>query len=278
MGFSMHFVVSGEGEAVVLIHGLFGDLDNLKSLCQELEKTHQVIRIDVPNHGISEHWQKMDYPLLAEALIQVLDTLGLAQAHLVGHSMGGKIAMATGLLYPDRITSIVAADISPVAYPPRHQTVFAGLNSLDLSNSNRTSALAHLVQAGIDSATAQFLLKNLKRSDTGFAWKMNLVGLQACYDTLIGWDIGWNSTFHTGLEAHLEADAKKSRAPAYTKPCYMIRGGESDYVTADHREAILAQFPKVQAKTINGAGHWLHAQKPEIFNRLVADFIRNQSV
>jgi esterase len=278
MGFSMHFVVSGEGEAVVLIHGLFGDLDNLKSLGAELEKTHQVIRIDVPNHGISEHWQKMDYPLLAEALIQVLDTLGLAQAHLVGHSMGGKIAMATGLLYPDRITSIVAADISPVAYPPRHQSVFAGLNSLDLSNTNRTSALAHLIQAGIDSATAQFLLKNLKRSDTGFAWKMNLVGLQACYDTLIGWDIGWNSALHTGFEADLEADPEESRAPAYTKPCYMIRGGESDYVTADHREAILAQFPKVQAKTINGAGHWLHAQKPEIFNRLVADFIRNQSV
>jgi esterase len=278
MGFSMHFVVSGEGEAVVLIHGLFGDLDNLKSLCQELENTHQVIRIDVPNHGLSEHWPSMDYPLLAEAIIQMLDTLGLAQAHLVGHSMGGKIAMATGLLYPDRITSIVAADISPVAYPPRHQSVFAGLNSLDLSNTNRNSALAHLIQAGIDSATAQFLLKNLKRSDTGFAWKMNLVGLQACYDTLIGWDIGWNSTFHTGFEADLEADPEESRAPPYTNPCYMIRGGDSDYVSLDHREAILAQFPKVQAKTINGAGHWLHAQKPEIFNRLVADFIRNQSV
>jgi esterase len=282
MGFSMHFVVSGEGEAVVLIHGLFGDLDNLKSLGAELEKTHQVIRIDVPNHGLSEHWQNMDYPLLAEALMQMLDTLGLEEAHLVGHSMGGKIAMATGLLYPDRITSIVAADISPVAYPPRHQSVFAGLNSLDLSNTNRNSALAHLVQTGIDGATAQFLLKNLKRSDTGFAWKMNLAGLQECYEHIIGWDLGgdisWNSAFNADLEAHLEADTKKSRAPVYTKPCYMIRGGESDYVTADHREAILAQFPKVQAKTINGTGHWLHAQKPEIFNRLVADFIRNQAV
>lgn len=265
MGFSMHFVVSGEGEAVVLIHGLFGDLDNLKSLGAELEKTHQVIRIDVPNHGLSEHWQNMDYPLLAEALMQMLDTLGLEEAHLVGHSMGGKIAMATGLLYPDRITSIVAADISPVAYPPRHQSVFAGLNSLDLSNTNRNSALAHLVQAGIDGATAQFLLKNLKRSDTGFAWKMNLTGLQECYEHIIGWDLP-------------APHYSQPYSQPYTKPCYMIRGGESDYVTADHREAILAQFPKVQAKTINGTGHWLHAQKPEIFNRLVADFIRNQAV
>ncbi|WP_445946305.1 alpha/beta fold hydrolase [Shewanella sp.] len=252
----MHFVVSGEGQAVVLIHGLFGDLDNLKSLSAELEKTHQVIRVDVPNHGLSEHWQQMDYPLLAEAIIQLLDTLGLASAHLVGHSMGGKIAMATALLYPQRIDSIVAADIAPVAYPPRHQAVFAGLTSLDLANTNRNQALNHLTQAGIDTGTAQFLLKSLRRAETGFSWKMNLDGLIRCYDKLIGWSI---------------------TAKPYTKPCYMIRGGDSDYVTAEHKDAIMAQFPQVQAKTINGTGHWLHAQKPEIFNRLVADFIRAQT-
>lgn len=252
----MHFVVSGEGQPVVLIHGLFGDLDNLKSLGNELEKSHKVIRLDVPNHGLSEHWPQMDYPQLAAAIMQLLDSLGLSSAHLVGHSMGGKIAMATALLYPERIDSVVAADIAPAAYPPRHQAVFAGLNSLDLVNTNRAAALTHLTQAGIDNATAQFLLKSLRRADKGFSWKMNLEGLQACYHKIIGWDLV---------------------APPYTKPSFLIRGGESDYVTAEHRESILAQFPKVQAKTINGTGHWLHAQKPEIFNRLVAEFIRAQS-
>ncbi|ABE55270.1 alpha/beta hydrolase fold [Shewanella denitrificans OS217] len=251
----MHFVVSGEGQAVVLIHGLFGDLDNLKSLSHELEKTHQVIRVDVPNHGLSEHWQQMDYPLLAEAVIQLLDTLDLSSAHLVGHSMGGKIAMATALLYPERIDSVVAADIAPAAYPPRHQTVFAGLNSLDLVNTTRNSALVHLTEAGIDNATAQFLLKSLRRAEVGFGWKMNLEGLIASYDKLIAWDID---------------------AAPYTKAAFIIRGGDSDYVGAEHKQGILAQFPKVQAKTINGAGHWLHAQKPEIFNRLVAEFVGEQ--
>ena len=84
----MHFVSSGQGEAVLLIHGLFGNLDNLKNLGSVLEQQHQVIRVDVPNHGLSEHWDQMDYPQLADAMIDVLDELHLTQAHVVGHSMG----------------------------------------------------------------------------------------------------------------------------------------------------------------------------------------------
>ncbi|EGM69947.1 esterase ybfF [Shewanella sp. HN-41] len=114
----MNFVTSGQGEAVLLIHGLFGNLDNLKSLGQVLEANHQVIRIDVPNHGLSEHWTQMDYPSLAKAMVALLDKLKLERVHIVGHSMGGKIAMATALAYPERIISLVAADIAPVAYQP----------------------------------------------------------------------------------------------------------------------------------------------------------------
>lgn len=267
---AIHYQTRGQGPDVVLVHGLFGDLDNLKSLAQALEANFRVTRIDVPNHGQSPHWEHMDYPRLAGALVSLLDSLGIAKAHLVGHSMGGKIVLATALLFPERVASVVAADIAPVAYHPRHQTVFNALISLPLDGSvDRKGALTHMLAKGVDEGTAQFLLKSLRRveataglgSDPGsetsakvnqFAWRMNLDGLIAAYDELIGWPI----------------EGKR-----YLGDTLFIRGDESDYVTAAHKEAILAQFPAVQLKSIGGAGHWLHAQKPAIFNRLVQNFL-----
>jgi len=252
----MHFISSGQGSTVILIHGLFGNSDNLKTLGRTLEANHRVIRIDVPNHGLSAHWESMDYPTLANAVIELMDRLSIPQAHLVGHSMGGKIAMAAALNYPVRIQSVIAADIAPVSYQSRHDAVFAALDSIELNQvKNRGQALDQLLNAGIDEGTAQFLLKNLSKTDTGFQWKMNLTGLKTCYTKLIGW--------YNDRAAPLQ----------YTGACLFIRGGESDYVTSEHKQAILAQFPHVQAKTIEGTGHWLHAQKPSIFNRIVGDFI-----
>lgn len=258
----MNFVSTGQGPAVLLIHGLFGNLDNLKGLGQVLENQYQVIRADMPNHGLSEHWDQMDYPRLATAMISLLDELAIERAHIVGHSMGGKIAMATALAFPARIISMVAADIAPVAYEPRHDTVFAALESLPLEgHTDRRFALNHLIDNGIDEATAQFLLKNLQRTDTGFRWKMNLSGLKACYPNIIGWQ---NQT--------------PNPVQSYAGPSLFIRGGDSNYVTSEHRSAIMAQFPAAQAKTLEGCGHWLHAQKTVIFNRIVSEFIDKHSM
>ncbi|AQS35977.1 putative hydrolase or acyltransferase of alpha/beta superfamily [Shewanella psychrophila] len=254
----MHYISSGQGSAVILIHGLFGNLDNLKGLGRNLEERHRVVRIDVPNHGLSPHWQKMDYPLLAQAVIELMDSLQIEAAHILGHSMGGKVAMATALSYPNRVTSLIAADIAPVSYEERHEKVFSGLENIDLIGlKSRSDALKQLLTAGLDEGTAQFLLKNLSRTDEGFNWKMNLAGLKSCYKDLIAW--------HNDIEA----DAFLQ----YRKPTLFIRAGDSDYVTAEHRQAIISQFPQVQAKTIEGTGHWLHAQKPAIFNRIVIDFL-----
>ncbi|MGL5046347.1 MAG: alpha/beta fold hydrolase [Shewanella sp.] len=253
----MNVVSTGQGPAVLLIHGLFGNLDNLKGLGQVLEKQYQVIRVDVPNHGLSEHWDHMDYPRLASAMISLLDELAIDRAHIVGHSMGGKIAMATALAWPERIISMVAADIAPVAYEAKHDGVFTALASLPLEgHTERRFALNHLIDHGIDEGTAQFLLKNLQRTDTGFRWKLNLNGLKACYPNIIAW---YNQA--------------PNPVQSYAGPSLFIRGGDSNYVTVEHRSAIMGQFPAAQAKTLEGCGHWLHAQKPVIFNRIVSEFI-----
>ncbi|GIU47431.1 esterase [Shewanella sairae] len=249
----MHYNISGQGPAVILIHGLFGDLDNLKALGKELEQNFTVVRVDVLNHGLSPKVATMDYISLAQSVVQLMDKLGFPDASLIGHSMGGKIAMATALLYPSKVNKLVVADIAPVTYPSRHDKVFSALESMPLTElKDRRQALTHMKAHDIDDGTAQFLLKSLTRTEHGFGWKMNLAGLKQSYPDIIAWP-----TFDK----------------TYTGPCLFVRGGDSDYVVADYRQCIVEQFPNVKAKTIEGTGHWLHAQKASIFNRIVKDFI-----
>ncbi|MFT5789032.1 MAG: esterase [Shewanella sp.] len=249
----MHYTTNGSGPVVILIHGLFGDLDNLKALGKALEDSFTVVRVDVANHGNSEHVSSMSYLSLADDVKQLLSALNISEAILVGHSMGGKIAMATALTYPECVTKLVVADIAPVAYNSRHDKVFNALETMPLTEINdRRDALTHMHSLDIDEGTAQFLLKSLKRTDNGFEWKMNLAGLKQSYNDIISWP---------------------SFTTQYTGPCLFIRGGDSDYVTSAHRSAIIEQFPAVKAKTIEGTGHWLHAQKSNIFNRIVKDFL-----
>lgn len=249
----MHYTTNGNGPVVILIHGLFGDLDNLKALGRSLEDSFTVVRVDVANHGNSQHVSSMSYQSLAEDIKQLIENLNISSAILVGHSMGGKIAMATALSYPDLVSKLVVADIAPVTYNSRHDKVFAALESMPLSQiKDRRDALKHMREHDIDEGTAQFLLKSLVRSESGFKWKMNLTGLKQSYNDIISWP-----TFKT----------------PYQGDCLFIRGGDSDYVTATHRHAIIDQFPAVKAKTIEGTGHWLHAQKASVFNRIVKEFI-----
>ncbi|MCH1920430.1 alpha/beta fold hydrolase [Shewanella sp. A3A] len=256
----VHFIDTGAGFPVVLIHGLFGDCDNLKGLGRELESRYRTIRVDCPNHGQSPQISPMTYPAMAAEIIATLDSLAIDSFYVVGHSMGGKIAMTLALNYPERVKALVAADIAPVSYPPHHDKVFAGLTSMPADIKDRRAALAHLLSHDIDEATAQFLLKSLRRGDAGFGWKFNLAELINSYDHIVGW-------FNT--------DA--STAKAYQGPALFVRGGDSNYVLAEYTAEVKRQFPQVSAKTIQGTGHWLHAQKPAVFNRIVSEFIGNCS-
>ncbi|WP_333608202.1 alpha/beta fold hydrolase [Arsukibacterium sp.] len=257
----LHSQCSGQGPDLVLIHGLFGSYENLGVIARALSDAFRIINIDVRNHGRSDHSEHMNYALMATDVADTLDALGVSQCAMLGHSMGGKLAMAFALRYPERVTKLILADIAPVAYPPRHNAVFAGLQQVQLASiTSRSDAdkqlAAHINEPGV----RQFLLKSLDKTEQGFAWRFNLAALKANYPALIGDELS-NSVEHSNTPAQ------------FNGPTLFIKGGDSDYILTEHRPAIMARFPNAQAKIIQGTGHWLHAEKPAAFSKLVRDFL-----
>ncbi|MFQ2193578.1 alpha/beta fold hydrolase [Aeromonas jandaei] len=250
----MNFKEQGQGPAVILIHGLFGSLDNLGLLARALGEHYRVISVDLRNHGTSFRSDDMSYPAQAADILALMDHLGLDQAAIVGHSMGGKVGMQLAKLAPARVSRLVVADMAPVAYPhSRHQNVFAGLNAtlatLPQSRSDAERILAeHIEIAGV----RQFLLKSFAKGDDGWQWRFNVPALEQNYANIMGWP----------EDEH-----------CFEGPVLFIKGGDSDYMQPQYSEAALAQFPAAKVRVIAGTGHWLHAEKPMLFNKLVVDFL-----
>ncbi len=237
---------------LVLIHGLFGSLENLNVLARGLKDDFHIINIDVINHGKSAHRSQIDYPSMAQDVIDTLDDLHIKTAIFVGHSMGGKIAMQLALSNPQLVDKLVVLDIAPVTYNPRHQDVFAGLNAVDLNKiTSRNDADKHMAPHINEIGVRQFLLKSLVKLDMHFAWRFNLRDLIASYSSIL---------------------ATPEGSP-YNGPTLFIKGGNSDYITQNHRSDILALFPQSRAKVIAGAGHWLHAEKPVAIIKSINDFV-----
>ena len=250
----LNFKEQGQGPAVVLIHGLFGSLDNLGLLARTLSEHYRVISVDLRNHGASFHSDEMSYPQQAADVLALLDALALDQVSLVGHSMGGKVAMQLAKQAPARVARLVVADIAPVAYPhSRHQNVFAGLNAtlkqLVQSRSEAEAILAeHIEIAGV----RQFLLKSFAKGESGWGWRFNVAALERNYANIMGWP---------------------DNQHRFEGPTLLIKGGDSDYMQPQYTDTVMAQFPAAKARVIAGTGHWLHAEKPVLFNKLVVDFL-----
>lgn len=246
----------GEGRAVILIHGLFGASDNLGNLARSLESDFRVISLDLRNHGRSPWAEGMAFPELAADVFETLDSLGVYACDLVGHSLGGKVAMACALSGSAKVEvgKVVAADIAPVAYGGgRHDTVFAALEAVPLESiASRSDALTVLRQHLVEPGVAEFLAKNLQRDGDGFRWRMNLQGLRRDYDQVI-----------QALEGHFDGEI------------LFIKGSHSDYILHEHEAAIRERFANPQFRMIQGTGHWLHAEKPAAFNRLVHQFLKS---
>lgn len=244
-------------EPVVLLHGLFGKQDNLGLLKQALQLQRPVITVDLRNHGLSEWHAEMNYQVMSDDILNLLSKLNQPKVHLLGHSMGGKVAMAVALQAPDRVASLSVADIAPVTYKEsRHTNVFKALNAVaNAQVSSRKEAELLMSDYLTEPSVRQFLLKSFSNEQPTH-WQFNLHILQQHYADIMGWPF---ATQH------------------YSGPVLFIKGGASDYLQAEHQPAITQHFPNASAKIIPGCGHWLHAEKPLLFNGIVERFLQQSN-
>jgi esterase len=245
---------TGEGTAVVLLHGLFGAGANLGALARALQAAFTVYSVDLPSHGRSGWLATPSLPTMADSVQHWMASEGLSAAHFVGHSLGGKVAMQLALQSPSRVASLIVADIAPVRYSPSHEPVFAALEAVVASpcNSREEAATRMAVHLAEDSVI-QFLLSSLQRDARGvYHWRFDLSGLRSNYPALL--------------------DAPQG-GRTYGGPVLFIKGGASDYIAEQHRPAIQALFPTATVKVMPDCGHWLHAEKPQLFNGIVERFL-----
>ncbi len=253
---TLHYKKVGEGQqSLVILHGLMGTLDNWVTLAgQFAEWGLSVYLVDQRNHGRSPHSDEWNYEVMASDLAEFIETHQLENPIVLGHSMGGKTVMRFASEHADKLSKLIVADIAPKYYAPHHQRILEGLNAIDPSLlKSRGEADKELASYISEMGVRQFLLKNLYRNeDKEFAWRMNL------------------PVITENIEIVGEA---LPEAYGYEGPTLFVRGERSDYILDADWLAIERQFPKATLATVNGAGHWLHAEKPVEFMEAVKGFI-----
>lgn len=251
----LNYKVFGSGQPVVILHGLFGMLDNLQVLARKLEQAgYMVYLVDQRDHGRSPHTDIFNYNVLAEDLNQFLEAHWLHQTIIIGHSMGGKTAMQFASHYTSDIQKLIIVDIGPKGYHGGHEVVFDALLAVDLNKlSSRQDAEDILMKKLGDYGTVQFLMKNLSRKkDGGFEWKMNLPLLYHSYKNIL---------------APIEMDHPVDIDSLF------IQGERSGYILEEDKKEILNKFPNAKFELIRDAGHWVHVDAPEALFKSVLEFI-----
>lgn len=248
---------------IVILHGLFGSGDNWQSQARALshrdatDRAREVLVPDLPNHGDSEHTDRFTYREIAVMLWDALDQIGIhtvtRTVELLGHSMGGKVAMAMALDRPERVSRLVVVDIAPQVYAPRHHAILEGMRAVAAAGTeSRGEAERMLAETIPEKPVRLFLLKSLVPDDDGtvYRWKLNLEGIIANYDAISDWP------YEHGQ---------------YTGPTLFIRGERSPYIDENATARITAFFPHAVITTIAGAGHWVHAEQRDTFLSVVRE-------
>jgi len=243
----------GEGEPLIILHGLFGQSDNLTTVAKALGVDFHVYVMDQRNHGQSGHDDTFNYKSMVDDLAETLNALKLEKIHLLGHSMGGKTAMLFTVNYPERILSLSVADIGPRYYSQHHQEIIDGLNSLKLDElESRSDAESKLLKYIPEIGTRQFLLKNLYRNESQkFAWRFNL----------------------PVISREIENVGEEIINEPVSIPTLFYSGSNSSYIKEADHEKIKSIFPLAEFKVMKDAGHWLHAENPEEFVKTIRGFI-----
>ena len=241
--------VQGDGETLLIAHGLFGSARNWGVVAKRLADARRVVTVDMRNHGASPWSDAAGYPGMASDLGAAVGRHG-GTADLLGHSMGGKAAMQLALTRPEAVRRLIVADIAPVAYDHSQSHLIAAMRVIGTEFASRADADAalsvHVPEAGVRA----FLLQSLDLREG--RWRLNLDALEAHMDAITGWP---------GTDG------------IYEGPALFLSGAASDYVRREHRAGILAQFPKARFAKIPGAGHWLHAERPREFEAAVRTFL-----
>ena len=243
------------GQNLLILHGLFGMLDNWHSLAIQFSKYYTVYSIDLRNHGKSPNSDEFSYPILAQDIYDFLNQQAIEKSHLLGHSMGGKAVMEFSFNHPEYIDKLIVADISPRAYPPHHDEVFDAIKSIDLKTiTRRGDAEKILLDNKLDMGTTQFILKNLSNDGQGYHWKFNFDSLFKNYPLITG-----------GVDPN----------GYYGGQTLFLKGANSRYINIEKDEELInRQFPMNEIIEIPNAGHWLHADQPQLFFEAVVDWVR----
>lgn len=246
----------GQGQPLVVLHGLFGSADNWRGLARRWSDDFGVWCLDLRNHGRSFHALRMDYTQQAEDLLYWMDGEGLDQVNLLGHSMGGKVAMEFALRYPDRVAKLILADIAPVGYDHSHSQIIEGLLALHAKEPwhERREADRLLAEYVDDVQIRLFLLTNLIRTEDGLRLRVGIEEIRRDYAAII------------------DAPPAMAEEKTFVGPCLAIRGRQSDYVADELLPEFKRGFPQLQLQELD-AGHWLHAEQADAFSDLVSDFI-----
>jgi esterase len=253
----LHSRILGKGKPLLILHGFLGMLDNWKTLgSRYAEEALEVHLIDQRNHGNSFWSDEFDYDAMASDLRDYMEQNAIEAATILGHSMGGKTAMRFACTWPGRVRKLLVADIGPQFYPPHHDDLLDALYTLPLSQlQSRSEAETALAQKIPDAVTRQFLLKNLYWKEKGvLAFRCNLEVLR---------------------DKSAEVGEGLGAFAIYKGPSLFIRGGDSDYISLSDKDSLLRHFPSANVETIAGAGHWLHAEKPEQFFNISTAFINS---
>lgn len=250
----LHYKEYGSGKPLIILHGFLGSLDNWHTLATRFGKSFRVYAIDQRNHGKTRHSTEHSIALMVADLLEFVKEHKLSSISIIGHSMGGKVAMQFALDNPALVENLIVVDIAPKQYEAGHEDVFKALFAVKLNQiTSRKDAEDAMLPYLPDFGTRQFLLKNLERKmDGSFQWKMNISVLHENYE-----DMGH------------EIICKQ----AFLGRTLFIKGEKSDYILKSDETAIKTLFPNSTLVTIAGAGHWVHAENPDDFYATVLKFI-----
>ena len=245
----------GSGPPLIILHGLFGSSLNWAAQARQLGERWSVSALDLRNHGNSPWRDGMDYQAMAGDVLRYLDTAGYPEVVLVGHSMGGKAAMALSLMAPERVSALVVVDMAPVAYASGLDVYVEAMQAVDLSGITRRGEVDRALSEAVpDPNLRGFLLQNLVAENGRFHWRLNLAVLGQEMASIMGFP-------------------EELTTASYAGPVCFISGEQSPYVQPGHRALIASMFPKAEFAPLAGAGHWVHAEAPEAFMQSLTGFL-----